>query len=335
MAEPRPPQYDEVTSFGALWRAWRKARRAKRGRGGEPAFYLNLEENLLKLSEALQNRVWTPDPYRYFRLRKTKQRVVSEASFRDRVVHHALVGALEPVFEARFHDHSYACRKGKGQHAAIRRVQNLASRHRYALRLDIERYFDAVDHEVLLGQLGEVIHDEGILWLCRRLLEEARVPTVPESCGHGVPIGNLTSQFWANVYLDGLDHRLSGACPAYARFMDDYVALADDKVTLWHLAEEAADHLTSALKLKLKARATRVAPVREGIPWLGFRIYPGLVRLDRRGRRRFGRKIAASASRATQDEEAEVSRSASLCGHLMAGHTRALRREILYRLDGA
>ena len=117
---PPLPSYEAVWRFESLLRAFKRARRAKRGRGGEPAFFRELETNLLCLSADLRDRTFRPDPLRFFTLWNKKERVVSEASFRDRVVHHSLVAALEPMFEARFIRHSYACRKGKGQHAALR-----------------------------------------------------------------------------------------------------------------------------------------------------------------------------------------------------------------------
>ena len=143
------PSYGDAHAFGALLAAFHRARRAKRGKGGEPAFYRDLEANLLELSEALRERRWRPDPYRFFVVRHTKERLVAEASFRDRVVHHALVGALEPAFEARFVSSSYACRKGKGVHAALERARRLAQRHRYFLRLDVQSYFASIDHQTL------------------------------------------------------------------------------------------------------------------------------------------------------------------------------------------
>lgn len=330
------PTLEALSSFESLWRAWRRARRAKRGRGGEPAFSFALEENLLALSEALRARTWRPDPYRYFRLNNTKERVVSEATFRDRVVHHALVSALEPCFEPSFYEHSYACRKGKGTHASLKRVQRLAQGHSHALRLDVKKYFDQMDHEVLMGLLSARVKDDGVLWLCRTLLSHAQVPTTPCDAKRGVPIGNLTSQFWANVYLDPLDRLLSPEHPSLTRYMDDVVVFADDKRVLWELVMAAQEHLDTHLKLRLKARATQVVSVSAGVPWLGWRVFPALVRMDGAARRRFARKLranvrrAASATTDRRDEErALVASGASLCGHVSAGSTLALRRRLL------
>ena len=220
--EPRPPCYEDVWRFRALLEAFHRARRAKRGRGGEPAFYWDLDGSVRTLSVSLRDRTWRPEPYRFFVLRRAKERVVSEAAFPDRVVHHALVRALEPVFEARFIRDSYACRTGKGAHAAVRRAQELARRSGFFLKLDVRRYFDHVEHATLLGLLGEAVDDAGILWLCERILDGAVLPHVPRGERRGIPIGNLTSQFWANVYLDPIDQLITRGLGvrSYVRYMD-------------------------------------------------------------------------------------------------------------------
>ena len=328
------PRYSDVCSFSCLLAAFRKARRAKRGKGGEPAFYLDLEGNLLRLSQELQDRSYRPDPYRYFSLRTPKNRVVSEASFRDRIVHHSLVGVLEPEFEARFIETSYACRKEKGVHLALKDAQRAARRFPYFLKLDFEKYFDSIRHDVLLDLLRQRVTDPGILWLCELLMKEAQVPGVGTAERRGLPIGNLTSQFWANVYLDPLDHVAQGlpGVKTYLRYMDDLLLLAEDKAALWPALDAISDFAEQKLRLHLKRNATMVAPVTEGIPWLGFRVFPGTVRLKHESKVRFYRKLGASMTAASEspwNERDEVARAASLCGHVAHANTRALRRAMI------
>ena len=318
-------RFEDVWQPAALMRAFHRARRAKRGVGGEPAFYFELERNIAELSEALQARTWRPDPYRYFVVRHTKERRVAEASFRDRVVHHALVAALEPAWEARFTPFTYACRRGKGHHAALQAAAGLVRRHRFVLLLDIHHYFDHVAHTSLLDVLQAGGADDGTIWLCRTILDAA------SAGGVGIPIGNLTSQFWANVYLDGIDH-LSAALVGegnYLRYMDDMLLAADDKATLWRAHAAIAQGLADQRRLLLKAKATRLVAVGEGVPWLGMRLFPGIIRLQHDGRRRVFRKLDQSATRAAGDalaDEAEVGRARSLCGHLRLPCLLALRR---------
>ena len=333
---PQIPTYREVYSFPSLLAAFRRARRAKRGKGGEPEFYLHLEENLLRLSEQLRDRTFRPDPYRYFPLRTPKHRVVSEASFRDRIVHHSLVGALEPVFERRFVSMSYACRKDKGLHLALSDAQAATRRFPFFLKLDFEKYFDSIRHDILGELLRCQVSDDGILWLCDVLMREARVPGVEQGERRGLPIGNLSSQFWANVYLDPLDH-FALALPgvgASLRYMDDLLLLGDDKTSLWRAFEGISDFAQQRLRLQLKTEATMLAPVTEGIPWLGFRVFPGTMRLNHSSKVRFIRKLAASMSAAAEspwEEGEQLPRAASLCGHVAHANARQLRRSVMRR----
>ncbi len=322
---PTTTHFDDIWQPAALMRAFGRARRAKRGKGGEPAFYFELERNIAALSNALRERTWRPDPYRYFIVRHTKERRVAEATFRDRVVHHALVAALEPPWEARFSPHSYACRREKGQHAALRAAAAIIAQHKFALTLDIHHYFDHVDHGLLLNALAGVGADDGTLWLCATILAAASTD------GVGIPIGNLTSQFWANAYLDAVDH-VAGAQVGdgnYLRYMDDMLLVADDKASLWRAHAAIATHLQDQRRLALKSKATRLLPVSEGVPWLGMRLFTGTVRLQHEGRARLFRKLAQSAQRAQSGalaDEAEVARARSLCGHLQRPSLLPLRR---------
>jgi retron-type reverse transcriptase len=334
----KAPQFADIYGFQPLMSAFQRARRAKRGKGSEPEFYINLEKNILQLSRELRTRNYRPDPYRYFFLRKPKERIVSEASFRDRIVHHSLVGALEPVFERIFIEHSYACRKGKGTHRAIKMAKKLSRKFKYYLKLDIEKYFDNIRHDILLKLLSNQVNDQGIIWLCNILMREANVPGVPENEQRGLPIGNLTSQFWANVYLDPSDHIIicKHGVGGYLRYMDDMLLFGNSKNELWKAESDIRLYLNNFLNLQVKQNRTVIAPVTEGIPWLGFRVYSGLIRLDRSARKRFARKLASSQKRAGQSmhsDEKEVSRSASLCGHTVHANCRMLRRNIIKHID--
>ena len=341
------PCLERLASFGSLLAAFRKARRAKRGKGGEPAFFADLEENLLRLSRELRKGAFVPSEYRRFRLWTGKERLVAEAAFRDRVVHHALVAELERAFEPRFSPHSFACRRGLGTHAALARAREGARGSRYALRLDVSRFFESTRHDVLRGLLREGLEtagavDEELLDLCDRILAVAPTGT---GCppGVGLPIGNLTSQFWANVVLDPVDRAVEGAgWSTWSRYMDDMLAFSDDKRHLWALRDRVAALVEGPLGLVLKPRATRVLPVTEGVPWLGFQVFPGTVRLDASGRRRLGRRLRACARRVAEAEargdhegvEREAARARGTLGHAMLGDTLALRRSILRAIDG-
>jgi len=331
------PRYENVCSFGALLAAFRKARQAKRGKNGEPAFYLELESNLLDLCDQLKAHAFVPDPYRYFSLHNKKDRVVSVASFRDRVVHHALVAELEPFYEELFIPTSFACRKGMGMHRALKLAYDLCRRHGYFLKLDIRKYFDHISHPLLLEILAEDVHDKEILWLCETLLAHAGVPGVEPSERRGVPIGNLTSQFWANVYLNRLDQAVAGPYPGlpYLRYMDDILVFGTGKEELWAVQRFVDGFVVDRLALELKESATLVAPVSEGIPWLGFRVYPGTVRLDQGSRIRFIRKACGNfraAANVSHDEmESLVASASSIFGHVRHCDSLMFRRSLLAR----
>lgn len=204
--------------------------------------------------------------------------------------------------------------------------------------LDVRHYFDCVSHDVLLGLLAREVTDDGLLWLCRVLLEGAEVPGAAGEA-RGLPIGNLTSQFWANVYLDALDHHVRDdlGCGAYLRYMDDIVLFDDSKDRLWRLVAAIRRFCADPLRLEIKDEATVVAPVTEGLPWLGFRVFPGTVRVDAGGRRRFVRKMTtcgAAAGRDAVSDQQQRDRGASLCGHLRLGNTHAFRTGVIRMLDG-
>ena len=207
--------YHQVYDWDNLLEAWHKARRGKRGQPPAATFEHNIAENLLTLQSDLAQKSYQPGPYASFTIHEPKRRLISAAPFRDRVVHHALCNIIEPFFDRRFIHDSYANLLGKGTHAALDRCQQFARRYRYVLAADVVQFFPAIDHALLRQTLERVVVDPDILWLCQTILDSGRgvlseaydmvyfpsddlfAPLRPR----GLPIGNLTSQFWANVYL--------------------------------------------------------------------------------------------------------------------------------------
>lgn len=235
-------------------------------------FDWNLEKNLVELRDELYSGSYRHGSYRTFTIADSKKRDIKAAPFRDRVMHHALVATLEPIFEKGFIFDSYACRRGKGTHEAIDRFQRFMRPDDYVLTMDISRYFASIDHGILLRILAGKIQDDRLFDLCCIVIESSE-----DSAGKGIPIGNLTSQLFANVYLDQLDQYVKHVLRfrRYLRYMDDFVFFHPDKDLLHSLKKEVTDFLADKLELTVHPHKAQVQPVSQGVNWLGFRLFLG------------------------------------------------------------
>lgn len=317
--------------FGALCDAARRAALGKRRQPNVARFLMDLEPELLRLRRELVAGAWRPGRYRVFSVRDPKPRTICAAPFRDRVVHHALCAVLEPVFERYAIYDSYACRPGKGTLAALRRAQQHARRQPYFAKLDVRRYFQSVDHAVLRALLRRLIADRRVLGLLDVILD-AGAPGSPP--GSGLPIGNLTSQHLANLYLGPLDHQVKEVvrAPGYCRYMDDLLLFGADRQSVAGWAAGVEQFAQEHLHLALKAEATRLAPVGEGIPFLGFRVFPGVVRLDKRRVRRLRSRLAALDRAVTTGRLDEADAALAVAGLVgWAEHGDARRLLVSYR----
>ena len=324
------PRFEDVANFRALWTAARRAAKGKRLSHDTAAFLFDLEPEVLQLERELHQQSYRPRPYRTFTIREPKLRTISAAAFRDRVVHHALCRVMEPLFESISVEESYACRRGKGSHRAIDHVQELSGRYRYFLKLDIEHFFETMDHMVLKERLAEVVADKSLLELAARFID-AGAPGSPS--GKGQPIGNLTSQHFSNFYLGCVDWFIIEELgrDGYCRYMDDMLLFGDDKAALWKCERELSIFLRSLLKVRLKEGVTMVAPVTEGIPFLGFRIWPQLRRLDGRRMRRFRRRMVQLSrliDNGELDEDEAACSAASLLGWVAHADTEEMRKRL-------
>lgn len=289
--------FERVIAWENLLLAWRKAARGKRGKAGVAGFEHQVADRLLALQSALRAGTWQPGGYIHFYIHEPKRRRISAAPFPDRVVHHALCNLIEPVFERLFIPDSYANRPGKGTHRAVDRLQQLARRYRYVLRLDIVKHFPSIDHAIIMDTLARQLHDERVLDLAARIIasgdgvleQEYDMVWFPgddllATCRpRGLPIGNLTSQLWANVYLHPFDQFVTRelGCRAYLRYVDDMALFADSKAELWAWKRAIVERL-ARLRLTLHKGSAQVAAVTAGIPWLGFVVYPTHRRIKAR-----------------------------------------------------
>jgi retron-type reverse transcriptase len=277
---------ESFLTFDNLYAAFRKAYRGTKNNDSYK-FCFHLERELFHLRDELAEGSYVPGAYRYFTVREPKERIISVAPFRDRVVHHALVNVLEPIFERRFIYDSYATRKEKGTHRAISRAQSFVRRYRWYAKMDIEHYFASIDHAVLLSIIARNIKDNFVLDVCKSIIFRGGDGRI------GLPIGNLTSQFFANVYLDRLDHYVKERLrvKGYLRYMDDFCIFHDEKDTVKAYGRDVSGFLAEELSLKLKESATLINSRYHGLPLLGVRVFPNLIRIKRENFVRTFRKL--------------------------------------------
>lgn len=321
--------FDDICSYENLIRAAYKASRGKTSKKSIARFILNLEFEVLDLQKELLSGSYHSLPYRSFYIYEPKMRHICAADFRDRVVHHAICNYLEPIFEKMFIYDSYACRKDKGAHKAVKRVQSFCFKSCFFLKADIERFFESIDHMVLKALLGKRIKDKALLRLMERIIGQHYPGQIP---GKGVPIGNLTSQWFANFYLDQLDHYIKDVLGVkkYVRYMDDFIILADNKEALHLIKADIMRFVKENLLLRLKQSATYIAPVRQGIPFLGFRIFPHLIRIKKENWVRFFRNYDRKKREYLSgniDEETFVRSVASVIGHLYHADSFRMRQK--------
>lgn len=326
--------YSQVYAFDSLHAAYCRARRGKRHQAEVLRFECDLEGELIQLQNELIWDQYETGPYRAFWVAEPKRRLVAALPFRDRVLQHALVSVLEPIWEREFIYHSYACRPGKGMHAGVdaaqRWMRSVQREHgqAYALKLDVRQYFASVDHGVLLGLLARRIRCPRTLALCANILG---------SWSPGIPIGNLTSQLFANIYLHELDRfaKQDLRVRHFARYMDDVLIVHHDKAHLHGLREQIERFLFDALALHANGK-TQVLPVgRLGNPaldWLGYRLWSTHRRLRSGGVRRMRRRLAwmqRAHARGELSMGAVTARIRSWIGHAGHADSRRIREQLL------
>jgi retron-type reverse transcriptase len=293
--------FERITAWDNLIAAWREARRGKRNRPEVRAFEYDLEANLVSLHEHLLRGTWQPGKPRRFWVRDPKWREITAPPFPDRIVHHAIVRVVEPLFERRFIYDSYACRKGKGTHQAVRRTQCFLRRAKrrwgdaaYTIKIDVKSYFASINHDILLRRIARVVTCERTLALWRSALSGYGFD------GVGLPVGALTSQLAANVLLDVLDHRIKDdwGVREYVRYMDDMVLVVPDKAAAARILDAIADELAT-LGLRMNPKSG-YWPLKRGVDFCGYRIWTTHIRPRRRAIRtwkaRF-RRLAALYAR--------------------------------------
>jgi len=298
--------YPKLCSLENLEIAFKKAKRNKSSMPYVIKFEKNLKEGLNKLHKELSSLTYAPSPLKRFIIRDLKTRTIHSSLFRDRVVYHALINILEPIFEKVFIHDSYASRKNKGTHKAVKRfdkfkrkvskngklISNPYSKNNiigYALKADIKHYFNTVNHKILLQIIQRKIKDEKVIFLIKNILNNFDTKTK----GKGMPLGNLTSQFFANVYLNELDYFIKHKLRAkfYIRYVDDFVILRCSRKVLEIHKEKIGNFLKDKLDLGLHPDKSKIIPLRNGITFLGYKIFYHYKLLRKSNLRKFERNL--------------------------------------------
>lgn len=340
--------YPQMVEFENLLLAAKKAQKGKRYRENVLEFNYNLERELISLQQELNQKTYQPGNYRTFHIKKPKIRMISAAPYRDRVVHHALCNIIVPIFERTFIQDSYANRVGFGTHKALRRFTKFARSSRYILQCDLQKYFPSIDHQILQQIIRRKIKCPDSLWLIDKIIDNSneQVASIeyfpgddllaPLNRKKGLPIGNLTSQFFANVMMNPFDHFIKEELKVtkYLRYVDDFALFGDDRVFLAE-ARVAIEEYLANLRLKIHPIKSQLFETKHGASFLGFRILEDQIRVKtdnlRRARQRLKRLQAEYAE--GKIEWSKINQSlTSWVAHLQHGNTWQLRQKLFSSL---
>lgn len=329
--------YPQITSLEHLFQAWHAFKKGKRQKKDVQVFERNLEDNLFRLHEQLRNKTYRHASYTAFNIYDPKFRHIHKATVADRIVHHAIVSLIEPIFDKTFIYDSYSCRLGKGTHRAVKRlisfVRKVSKNYRgncFALKFDIKKFFESVDHTILLTAIRKRIDDEDLLWLLKHILKSF-------SPKKGMPIGNLTSQLFANVYLNELDqfvkHRIQ--VKYYLRYADDFLILSGDKGTLQRSLVPIADFLENSLRLELHPNKIIIRKIDWGVDFLGYIVLPYFILPRTKTKRRIFKKLQdkiRDVQNGTISQASYNQTMASYIGFLKHANTYSFRQDLKNQL---
>lgn len=293
--------FEKIISLENIFAAWDAFKSDKRNRYDVQVFERNLEENIFELHRDLKAKKYKHGVYSGFWIRDPKPRHIHKATVRDRVSHHAIFNILNPIFEPTFIAQSFSCRIGKGAHKGIKALKqnaNKISRNGYknifALKCDIKKFFNSVDHNVLLEILGEKVKDTDAMWLLSEIVRSFISKDANVFERKGLPIGNLTSQLFANVYMNEFDQFMKHEIKvrSYLRYTDDFVIISDNKDYLEKLIPQISQFLKVKLGLSLHPNKVTIRKFSQGIDFLGYVVLPHFQQLRTKTKRRIFNKIS-------------------------------------------
>ncbi len=292
--------FNKVVEPEALFFAWDEFKSNKRSKEDVQKFEKNVEQEIFQLADDLKNKRYKHGPYAGFYIYDPKRRHIHKASVRDRVLHHAVFKVVNAIFEPTFISHSFSCRIGKGTHRGVAALDSMIRKatknytvQRFALKCDIRKFFDSIDHRILLEILKKRIRDPDLLWLLEEIIESYQSERSDLFRRRGLPIGNLTSQIFANIYMNELDqfvkHELK--IKYYARYTDDFVIVGHSEEYLQGELERILSFLGSQLALDLHPDKIIVRKCTQGIDFLGYVVFPHHILLRAKTRKRIFRKL--------------------------------------------
>lgn len=307
--------YSKIYDFNNLHNAYLAARKNKRYKSEVIEFGLHLEENLIQIQNELMHHTYQPSRYREFIIKEPKERLILALPFRDRVVHQAICKVIEPIFDSTFIYDTYACRKGKGTLAGVKRLWYFLNKMQtnnsevFCLKMDITKYFYSIRHNQLKEAIARKFRCKETMNLLNVIIDSTDDP--------GIPVGNLTSQLFANVYLSKLDHFIKGELRRkyYIRYMDDMIMLGNNKSELWNIYSEIKSFLELELGLSFNKK-TQVFNVKRGIDFLGYRQFPNRLILRKRVLKKNYKKFKKLSRTAdAQKIERSLASFEGLCKH--------------------
>ena len=301
--------FHSIISLSNLLKAWKEFKQGKTTKADILEFEFNLESNLFALHTSLINKTYESDLYQAFYVYDPKRRHIHKATVRDRVLHQAIFRVLYPIFDKHFIFDSFSSRLKKGTHKASKRLfialrKESKNWHSpaFALKCDIKKFFDSINHDILFSLIKKKITDADTLWLIEKNLKSfEKIPNT------GLPLGNVTSQLFANIYLNELDQFIKHTLKTkrYFRYADDFVILQNNKEALEEILPKISEFLLNNLKLTLHPNKIQIRKLKQGIDFVGYVILPNAVVLRTKTKRRIYKKLKIARNKLLNEELSE------------------------------
>lgn len=298
--------YNDLIEVRNILLAWQKFSSGKSSRKDVVAFWMYIEDHVFEIYHELKNEIYTHSHYDCFVVQDTKKRIIHKACVKDRIVHQLVYDYLENIFEKKFIYDSYASREKKGTHRAVKRLQLFCDRTYgnnankcWVLKCDIRKFFDSVDHDILQRLIQKSVKEKAVLDLIKMIIDSYETES-----GKGLPLGNLTSQIFANIYLHVFDHYVKHhlRIENYIRFSDDFVVVSNDKHYLQRICMAFQQFFATQLHLQLPDEKTSLREYSRGVDFLGYIVLPGAILLRTKTRKRLTRKIEEKIKKRARSE---------------------------------